>query len=51
MSTDTGHSSVLGDGSWALYAEEKMIDWGWRAMHGSVVLAKQLTEAYYGERL
>lgn len=40
MSTDTGHNSSAVDGSWGLNAPESLIDWGHRAMHGSVVLAK-----------
>ena len=47
VSTDTGHNSGPGDLSWALNAPEQQTDWGWRAMHGSVQIAKQLTEAYY----
>ncbi|TKX25492.1 hypothetical protein C1H76_2142 [Elsinoe australis] len=50
MSTDTGHNSTSVDISWALNEEEKKIDWGYRAMHGSVVIAKQLTEAFYGSK-
>ena len=48
MSTDTGHNSTAGDISWALNAPETVIDWGYRAMHGSVVMAKTITKAYYG---
>ncbi|KAH8801768.1 putative ferulic acid Esterase/Feruloyl esterase [Xylogone sp. PMI_703] len=48
MSTDTGHISGTADGSWALNNPEGLIDWGYRAMHGSVELSKQLIEAYYG---
>ncbi|KAF2140705.1 uncharacterized protein K452DRAFT_288794 [Aplosporella prunicola CBS 121167] len=51
MSTDTGHNSTSGDGSWALDKPEKLTDWGWRAMHGSVVLAKELTKTYYGSEI
>jgi len=40
MSTDTGHISNAGDGSWGLNKPESLIDWGYRAMHGSIVLAK-----------
>lgn len=40
MSTDTGHISAAADGTWALNAPETIIDWGHRAMHGSVVLSK-----------
>lgn len=51
MSTDTGHLSGVGDASWALNNPESQIDWGFRAMHGSVVLAKDLTRHYYGEEI
>lgn len=47
MSTDTGHNSTSGDITWALNEPEKQNDFGYRAMHGSVVLAKQVVEAYY----
>ncbi|KAI1428183.1 Tannase/feruloyl esterase [Xylaria sp. FL1777] len=48
VSTDTGHSSSTKDLSWALDNPEARSDWGWRAIHGSVVLGKLLTQAYYG---
>ena len=48
MSTDTGHNSTSFDISWALNEPEKKTDFGWRAMHESVVLAKQVVGAYYG---
>lgn len=51
MSTDTGHSSTTLDASWAHDSPEKLTDWGYRALHGSVVLAKALTRRfYYGSR-
>ncbi|KAI0798386.1 feruloyl esterase B precursor [Xylaria sp. FL0064] len=49
MSTDTGHISASFDGSWALNAPETLIDWGYRAMHGSVVLAKEIITNYYAK--
>ena len=49
MSTDTGHSSTVFDGTWAINNTEGVIDWGYRAMHGSIVLSKQLTDVYYGD--
>ncbi|KAI1113322.1 feruloyl esterase B precursor [Nemania sp. NC0429] len=49
MSTDTGHISGPTDGSWALNAPESIIDWGHRAMHGSVVLSKHIITKYYKE--
>lgn len=48
MSTDTGHSSATGDATWAINDTEAGIDWGYRAVHGSIVLSKQLVDAYYG---
>jgi feruloyl esterase len=47
MSTGSGHSSGAGDASWALNNPEALTDWGYRAMHGSVVVAKQVIAAYY----
>ncbi|WPH00113.1 Hypothetical protein R9X50_00293600 [Acrodontium crateriforme] len=47
MSTDTGHNASGGDITWALNLPEKKIDFGYRAMHGSTVLAKHIVEAYY----
>ncbi|RFU23679.1 hypothetical protein B7463_g12659, partial [Scytalidium lignicola] len=47
MSTDTGHISTSFDGSWALDNPEAQLDWGYRSMHGSVVLSKVITNAYY----
>lgn len=48
MSTDTGHNaSGLDGGSWGLDAPEALIDWGHRAMHGSVELSKTIVTAYY----
>jgi len=34
--------------AWALNNPESRADWGWRAMHGSVVLGKALVSSYYG---
>jgi feruloyl esterase len=28
-----------------------IIDWGWRAMHGSVVTAKEIVNAFYGHSI
>jgi feruloyl esterase len=46
-STDTGHKSVTTDASWALDNEETRLDWGWRAIHGTVEYSKKLVAAYY----
>lgn len=48
MSTDTGHNGTFLDMSFALDSAERKADWGWRAMHESVVLAKAVVSAYYG---
>ncbi|KAK0610985.1 Tannase/feruloyl esterase [Immersiella caudata] len=47
ISTDTGHNSTTLDTSWALRNPEGRTNWGWRAMHGSIVLGKALVTAYY----
>lgn len=47
VSTDTGHNSTTGDGTWALNAPERREDFGYRAIHGATVLGKRLTTAYY----
>lgn len=43
-------NSTSGDISWALNQPEKKIDWGYRAMHGSIVMAKQVVGAYYKQQ-
>ncbi|KID83740.1 feruloyl esterase B precursor [Metarhizium guizhouense ARSEF 977] len=47
MSTDTGHSSAPIDWKWGLHQPEKLINWGYRAMHGSVTATKQIVKSYY----
>ncbi|KAL7628517.1 hypothetical protein AAE478_000032 [Parahypoxylon ruwenzoriense] len=47
VSTDTGHNSSTGDVLWGLNNPEGRIDWGYRALHRSVVLGKVLVAAYY----
>ncbi|KAK1753615.1 tannase and feruloyl esterase [Echria macrotheca] len=49
MSTDTGHNSTSSDLTWALHNPERQTDFGYRAMHGSVVFSKALVNGYYGE--
>lgn len=48
-STDTGHvgSSQI-DSAWANGHPERVRDFGWRAVHVTTVVAKQLIRAYYG---
>jgi feruloyl esterase len=47
MSTDTGHQSTQGDGSW-LSDAGAATDWGHRALHLSTLAAKDIVESYYG---
>ncbi|EPT05616.1 hypothetical protein FOMPIDRAFT_1027212 [Fomitopsis schrenkii] len=49
VGTDTGHTSGVGDGAWALGNDNAIIDYGWRALHLSIVAGKELTEQYYGQ--
>lgn len=51
VSTDTGHNSTVGDARWALNQSESKTDWGWRSLHGTVQLGKQIVEAYYGANI
>ena len=46
-STDTGHSGA--GGSFALGHREKLIDFGYRAVHEMTVKAKSIIAAYYGQ--
>jgi feruloyl esterase len=46
-STDTGHSTP--GGSFALGHPEKLIDYGWRAVHEMTVVAKAAIAQYYGK--
>src|SRR5258706_12916775 len=45
-STDTGHTG--GSGSFALGHPEKLIDFGYRAVHEMTVKAKAIVAAFYG---
>jgi len=49
MSTDTGHRSSGVDYTWASGSngQAKQTDWGWRAMHFSVPIAKKVVELFY----
>jgi hypothetical protein len=46
--SDTGHEAAPGDGTWAKGHREKVRDYGWRAVHLTAVVGKQLVAAYYG---
>ncbi|MBV9503415.1 MAG: tannase/feruloyl esterase family alpha/beta hydrolase [Acidobacteriia bacterium] len=47
-STDTGHQG--GNGMFALDHPEKIVDFGWRAVHETAVKSKALIAAYYGNQ-
>ena len=46
--TDTGHSASGIDASWALGHPEKVIDFGYRAIHHMTQIAKAAVAAFYG---
>jgi hypothetical protein len=48
-STDTGHQAGGIDAGWALGHPEKIIDFGYRAIHETAVKAKAVIRAFYGE--
>ncbi|MBO9670742.1 MAG: tannase/feruloyl esterase family alpha/beta hydrolase [Sphingobium sp.] len=47
-STDTGHSGGVTDAAWAEGHQEKVVDFGWRAIHLTATTAKALAAAFYG---
>ncbi|MBV9405110.1 MAG: tannase/feruloyl esterase family alpha/beta hydrolase [Acidobacteriaceae bacterium] len=46
--TDTGHEGDAEDGSWAYKHPEKVIDFGYRALHLTTENAKKVVTAFYG---
>src|SRR5438309_4295591 len=48
--TDTGHHADGTDASWALDHPQKVIDFGYRAIHETAEKAKALLAAFYGDR-
>ncbi|HEV3510177.1 MAG TPA: tannase/feruloyl esterase family alpha/beta hydrolase [Candidatus Sulfotelmatobacter sp.] len=46
-STDTGHSTT--DAAWALGHPEKIVDYGFRAVHLMTLDAKTIVKAFYGD--
>jgi hypothetical protein len=47
-STDTGHQDRAESGRWGLNHPEKVIDFGYRAIHETAVTAKSVIHAFYG---
>jgi hypothetical protein len=48
VSTDTGHAAVATDARWALEHPEKIIDFGYRAVHLVNVVGKSIVRDFYG---
>ncbi len=48
-STDTGHQAGGTSAAWALGHPEKIIDFGYRAIHETAVMAKTIIRAFYGD--
>ncbi len=46
--TDTGHTGSATDSSWALGHPEKVVDFGYRAIHDMTTKAKAIIQAFYG---
>jgi feruloyl esterase len=47
-STDTGHTGAATDGEWALGHREKILDFGYRAIHETAEKSKKIVQAFYG---
>ncbi|KAI1426633.1 Tannase/feruloyl esterase [Xylaria sp. FL1777] len=50
LATDTGHSSGVGDITWA-NTTQKQVNWAYQALQGSIYLGKVLAERYYNQRI
>jgi hypothetical protein len=48
--TDTGHTGSGLDAKWAVGHPEKLVDFGYRAVHGMVVTGKAAIDAFYGRK-
>ncbi|CAF9913440.1 MAG: hypothetical protein GOMPHAMPRED_007915 [Gomphillus americanus] len=48
-STDTGHIGPPNGITWAIHNPEGVIDWSYRSLHYTTVLAKQVANAFYGK--
>jgi len=47
--TDTGHKGTAIDGEWALGHYEKIVDFGYRAIHDTAETSKAIVQAFYGD--
>lgn len=50
VATDTGHTGMGMDAKWAIGHKEKLVDFGYRAVHEMTVKAKELIAAYYDKK-
>ena len=48
-STDTGHEAANTDARWALGHPEKIVDYGYRAIHETAEKSKAIIQAFYGD--
>jgi len=48
VSTDTGHVGSANNISFAINNPDGILDWSYRSLHDSTVLAKQLAKTFYG---
>ncbi|WP_263384323.1 tannase/feruloyl esterase family alpha/beta hydrolase [Granulicella arctica] len=46
--TDTGHTGSATDATWALHHPEKVIDFGYRAIHEMTVTSQAILQSFYG---
>lgn len=47
--TDTGHAGNGAEATWALGHPEKIVDFGYRAIHEMTAIGKAVTNAFYGD--
>lgn len=50
VATDTGHVGTGMDAKWAIGHREKLVDFGYRAVHEMTVKAKEILAVYYGKK-
>ncbi len=50
VATDTGHVGTGMDAKWAVGHKEKLVDFGYRAVHEMTVKAKEILAVYYGKK-
>jgi len=48
VGTDTGHQASITDGAWALRNPERLVNFGYLAIHRTAEVAKAILRGYYG---